>query len=94
LKDIDRKEANMKLIKNGMRLWITIASLFSFLAGWVLLSHSNKPAPLQINQPVISAPASNQSLRSFNRNFQTGGLPFSVQSQPSFSRPRLRTGGS
>jgi hypothetical protein len=84
----------MKIIKNSMRLWITIASLFSFLAGWVLFAHASKPAPLQFNLPVQSAPASNQTIRSFNGNIQSGGLPFSVQSQPSFSRPRLRTGGS
>ncbi len=85
----------MKIIKKGMRLWITVASLFSFLTGWVLFAHANKPSPLQIYQPVQSAPASNPQFQSFNRNAQTGGgFPFIVQSQNPSLRPRLRTGGS
>ncbi len=84
----------MKIIKNSMRLWITVASLFSFLAGWVLLAHANKPAPLQFNQPGITAPASSQTLRSFNRNSQSGAFPFSGQIQSPSLRTRLRTGGS
>lgn len=84
----------MKIIKNSMRIWITVASLFSFFAGWALLAHANKPAPLQFNQPGITAPASNQTLRSFSRNSQSEAFPFSGQFQsPSFG-PRLRTGGS
>jgi hypothetical protein len=84
----------MKIIKNSMRLWIIVASLFSFLAGWVFFAHSNKPVPLQFNQPTLTAPASNPIVPSFNRNSQSGGLPFSGQSQSPFLRPRLRTGGS
>jgi len=84
----------MKIVKKSMRLWITIASVFSFLTGWVLFSHANKPAPLQISQPVISTPASNPSLRSFNSNSGSGGFQFFQQNQSTFSHPRLRTGGS
>jgi hypothetical protein len=84
----------MKIIKNSMRLWITIASLFSFLLGWALFAHSNKPAPLQFNRPALAAPASNRSGQSFSRNSQSEGFPFLGQGQSAFSRPRLRTGGS
>jgi hypothetical protein len=84
----------MKIVKKSMRLWITIASVFSFLAGWVLFSHANKPAPLQISQPAITTSASNPSLRSVNRNTSAGGFLFPQQSQSIISRPRLRTGGS
>ncbi len=84
----------MKIIKRGMRLWITIASVFSFFGGWILLAHANKPAPLQFTQPAISAPASNPSFQSNNSSFPSGGVSFPFQSQPTFSRPILRTGGS
>ena len=49
----------MKPLKLGLRVWFTITSLISFLAGWMLLSHAGKPAPLlppQTNQdnPVVT----------------------------------------
>jgi hypothetical protein len=84
----------MKIFKRGMRVWITIASLFSFLAGWILLAHSNKPAPLQVAQPTILSPASSSPFQSSNPSFNSGGFSFPVQSQPTFNRPILRTGGS
>jgi hypothetical protein len=84
----------MKIVKKSLRLWITVASVFSFLGGWILFSHSNKPAPLQINQPVISAPSSNTTVQQFNRNSQSSGFPFSSRQGSSSFSPRLRTGGS
>jgi hypothetical protein len=85
---------NMKIVKKSLRVWITVASVFSFLGGWILFSHSGKPAPLQINQPVISAPSSNSTFQQFSRNSQSSGFPFSSQSQSRSFGPRLRTGGS
>ncbi len=85
----------MKTYKLGMRVWITIAALFSFFGGWILLAHANKPAPLQFSQPAISSPSNNTtspSIQTFNPSFQSGG--FSFPSQPTFNRPILRTGGS
>ena len=85
----------MKTYKLGMRLWITIAALFSFFGGWILLAHANKPAPLQFSQPAISAPAStNPTFQSSNPSFSSGGFSFPIQNQPTFNRPMLRTGGS
>ena len=85
----------MKILKNGMRAWITIASVFSFFGGWILLAHANKPAPLQFTQPAITSPASTgSSIQSFNSSSQSSGFQFFNQSQPSFSRRMLRTGGS
>lgn len=84
----------MKIFKRSMRLWITVASMFSFLGGWILLAHASKPAPLQVAQPAISAPASNPTFQNPNSGFQSGGFSFPVQSQPTFNRPILRTGGS
>lgn len=84
----------MKIFKRSMRLWITIASMFSFFGGWILLAHANKPAPLQFAQPAISAPASSPSIQTINPSFPSGGFSFPSQSQPFFNRPVLRTGGS
>jgi hypothetical protein len=36
----------MKSLKLGLRVWIAITSLLSFLGGWMILSHSGKPASL------------------------------------------------
>jgi hypothetical protein len=84
----------MKIVKKGMRIWITIAAVFSFLGGWVLFSHSPKPASLQISQPLISAPANIPTFSSPNNNSQSGGFLFPQQNQTFNSRTRLRTGGS
>jgi hypothetical protein len=89
-----REKTKMKIVKKSMRLWFTFASIFSFLTGWVLFSHANKPAPLQSSQPVINAPVSSQPLQSINRNTSSGGFLFPPQSQTNILRPRLRTGGS
>ncbi len=84
----------MKIIKKGMRVWITAASVLSFLAGWIFFAHANKPAPLQASQPAVSAPAQNQPVRSFTFNSQTSSSPFQFQNQVQSFSPRLRTGGS
>jgi len=78
----------MKVFKHGLRIWISAASLFGFLVGWILFAHSNKPAPLFQNQPAQNAP-----LLSFN-NSRAGLSSFSLQQQSPFRQPRLRTGGS
>jgi hypothetical protein len=84
----------MKIIKSGMRVWITIASVISFFTGWALLAHANKPAPLQFNMPAISSPASNSPFQTLNNSNQSGSFPFANQNQSFFGRSRLRTGGS
>jgi hypothetical protein len=88
----------MKLFKTGMRLWILVASFFSFLLGWVFFAHANKPAPLFADQTTqataqavepAAAPVEIQqpSLRS-SRSL------FLVEPPARTLRPRLRTGGS
>ena len=84
----------MKIIKFGLRIWFTIASLFSFLVGWVFFAHSNKPAPLQVSQPAVSAPAPSFTTRTFDDRRSRGLSTFSTQQQAPTFRPRLRTGGS
>lgn len=36
----------MKLLKSGLRFWITTASVLSFVGGWIMLVHAPKPAQL------------------------------------------------
>ncbi len=48
----------MKLYRFALNIWITLASLLSFLLGWVILAHA--PKPVQSVQPVqssLSSPA-------------------------------------
>jgi hypothetical protein len=92
----------MKFLKLGLRLWITIASMFSFLVGWIMLGHSPKPT-----QPTSSANTAFTPLPTLAPlpplNTNDGGSSqnqqffFDSQSQPqpSFrSRPFFSTGGS
>jgi hypothetical protein len=52
----------MKNFKIGLRIWILITSVISFLTGWVMLAHAGKPAPLfQAAQTTPLDPISNQS---------------------------------
>lgn len=45
----------MKPLKLGLRIWIAITSIVSFLGGWALFSHSGKPAPL-FSSPATDTP--------------------------------------
>jgi hypothetical protein len=43
----------MKIWKNVIRVWFTLASLGSFLLGWAVLAHS--PKPNQFNSSDVPA---------------------------------------
>jgi hypothetical protein len=91
----------MKLLKVGIRFWLAITSVLSFLVGWVLLAHAPKPSQTSSASTNISAPLPTlEPLRplsifdSDDDNFQS--QPF-LSSQPnprSQFRPSFRTGGS
>jgi len=98
----------MKPLKIGLRVIIAIASLLSFLAGWILFSHAGKPQPLFGSQP---APDNNTNITFVIPKLEPipslsdltqGGGSTNLQMLPSFqnnspivrSRPRLRTMGS
>ncbi|MFN8398813.1 MAG: hypothetical protein U0X74_02265 [Anaerolineales bacterium] len=84
----------MKLLKFGLRFWITLGSVFSFLVGWVIFGHSLRPvqpvsqaslAPLPTLEPL---PPMGSLQDSHNRQFNQF-------TQPSFSsRPMFMTSGS
>jgi hypothetical protein len=95
----------MKLFKFALSIWITVASLFSFLLGWVALAHA--PKPVQASQtgskPAMSAPAlpTLTPLQSLQSGDNSGNsFPgFQVQQQPSqnfYSAPApiFQSGGS
>jgi len=86
----------MKLVKIGIRFWITLVSVASFVGGWIMLVHAPKPTqllPFVDNTPPVPTleplpPLS--EFRSVSDNFQSQQF-FSVQ--PS-RRSFFRTGGS
>lgn len=91
----------MKLLKIGIRFWITLTSILSFLTGWVLLAHAPKPnqSNALLNNSSVAVPTLEplQPLSGFNSGSD------GAQNQPLFSvepnvrsqfRPAFRTGGS
>jgi len=92
----------MKLLKFGLRFWITVTSIFSFLAGWIMLAHAPKPSAAGSSSSAVSASVPTlEPLRPLS-DFATGDN--NVQNQPTFgfqprnqsrqSRPFFSTGGS
>jgi hypothetical protein len=90
----------MKLLKIGIRFWITLTSVLSFLTGWVMLAHAPKPnqsgsisagvaAPLPTLEPLT--PLSNFGSDDNSQNQPLFSVQPSVRSQ---FRPAFRTGGS
>ena len=91
----------MKLLKIGIRFWLTLTSVLSFLTGWVMLAHAPKPNQTGLSSSNIAAPLPTlEPLRPLSgsddndNNFQNQPL-FSVQpSVRSQFRPAFKTGGS
>lgn len=100
----------MKPVKLGLRIWIAITSILSFLGGWALFSHAGKPAPLFPSSSASSAaalsqqpapmptlppvPSIDQLVNGSASNSGLQQLP-SISSMPSQSfLPRMRTMGS
>ncbi len=91
----------MKILKLSLRLWISIASLFSFMVGWIMLAHSPKPSqPSASPQSVVTPLPTLEPLQPLNSDDNSGGIQnqqffFDNQAQPVFrSRPFFSTGGS
>jgi len=90
----------MKSLKFGLRFWITITSVLSFMGGWILLVHSPKPAQLQFSLgsqssvPTLEPLPPLSAFGSGGNNSQNQPL-FSIQPRQHFSsNPFFRTGGS
>jgi hypothetical protein len=90
----------MKAYKTFLHFWITIASLLSFLGGWVLLAHSKKPLqPIQSGQTAavdIAPLPTLPPIQFFNGGAFSDTNNFTVNNNPApVSRaPLLMTGGS
>jgi len=94
----------MKLLKFGLRFWITLTSVFSFLVGWVMLAHAPKPVQAAqattTTQSIVVTPLPTLAPLNFS-NGNNGGIQvqqFNVQpQQPSIftqQQPVFSTGGS
>ncbi len=91
----------MKFLKIGIRFWITITSVLSFLTGWIMLAHAPKPTQSSFGTTNVATPLPTleplNSLSTFgsdDNNFQNQPL-FGVQPNTrSQFRPAFRTGGS
>ncbi|HTX91445.1 MAG TPA: hypothetical protein VMC09_09525 [Anaerolineales bacterium] len=87
----------MKPFRKALRLWFVIASVFSFLGGWVLLAHS--PKPVQVTSARSSALANLPPIQAFGSNVNNNGLGFFSNVAPATAQqnsgfPLLMTGGS
>ena len=84
----------MNLFRKALRYWIAIASVLSFLGGWVILAHSPKPV-----QPVTVQSITLPTIQPFDSNVNNNGLGFfsgNSQANPQLRSglPALRTRGS
>ena len=99
----------MKIFRKILRYWIAIASVLSFLGGWVILAHSPKPVQQQpaasvqpINlpslPPIQAYSGSNTGMTFFSTPAPTNPTANTIQPiqpvQPSQVMPMLRTRGS
>jgi hypothetical protein len=100
----------MKIFRKILRFWIGIASVLSFLGGWVILAHSPKPVLLQSTSSVqpIALPSlppiqaygatTSNAPTFFSTTAPTNPPANNIQPiqpvQPSQAVPLLRTRGS
>ncbi len=82
----------MKLWKSLIRIWLTLASLISFLVGWAVLAHA--PKPNQFNPSNVPAAPKLNPVPSLDQ-LMNSGEQSQVIVRPSRQRmPVLRSGGS
>ena len=97
----------MKIFRFALNIWITVASVLSFLIGWVALAHSPKPVQYSQPQVTISSAAPLPTLTPLqlggNSDFQSFQAPstgFNSNNNSnsgffnSAPQPIFRTGGS
>jgi hypothetical protein len=93
----------MKIFRKILRYWIAIASVLSFLGGWVILAHSPKPVQQQAASVVPAALPTLPPIQAYGST-NNNGIPFfsnqapanppATNIQPSQAMPMLRTRGS
>jgi len=73
----------MKPFKTTLHLWIVIASMLSFLVGWILLAHAPKPIqPAQNSTVVITPLPTLPPIQFFNNGFAPSTFQNSVAPNP------------
>ena len=79
----------MKLFRKILRYWIGIASVLSFLGGWVILAHSPKPVQLQSNASSAQPSAASPTLPAIQAYGATtsNGMTFFSTTAPGNSSP-------
>ncbi len=87
----------MNQFQRKLRMLIAAGSAVGFLGGWALLAHAGKPvstvAPAPAVESVSLPPINFNALEASGNSNNVQPIP--VQPLPqTFSRPRLRTGGS
>jgi len=89
----------MSLYRKFLRYWLTAASLFGFLLGWIFISHSTEVEDtitttdgqtLTIEMPTISS-VEDMTVPSSDAN---GIQTFTFNQNQSGFAPQMRTGGS
>ena len=88
----------MKLLKFGLRFWIALTSVFSFMVGWVMIAHSPKPVqPSSVSSSASILPTLTplRPLDFNSNNNSSQSSPLVVQPPSSFAQaPIFKTGGS
>ncbi len=87
----------MKLWKILIRVWLTLASVVSFVVGWVALAHA--PKPNQFNPSNVPAAPKLDPVPSLDQVMSSGqsetrGFVRVQPAQPVQQMPMLRSGGS
>ncbi len=90
----------MKIVKVGIRFWMTLVSLFSFVGGWIMLVHAPKPfqgnSSQSDNTTILPTLEPLAPLSDFGagQNSEQNQPLFNVQPPARFISPMFRTGGS
>ena len=91
----------MKLLKFGLRFWIILTSVVSFVGGWIMLAHAPRPNQNNSLYSNVSAPIPTLEPLPALSDYQPDANNNSIQSwfnlQPRQNlgfRPTFRTGGS
>jgi hypothetical protein len=87
----------MKIFRKVLRYWIAVASMVSFLGGWIILAHS--PKPVQAVTIQQAALPNLPPIQAFGSNVNNNGPSFfsnNAPANPQFNSgmPILRTRGS
>ena len=87
----------MRIFRKVLRYWIAIASVLSFMGGWVILAHSPKPVqPVTVQSAALPTLPPIQAFGDVNNNNGSGFFSTNSQASPPSGTgfPRMRTGGS